>query len=182
MSEPSFSRNLTIRKAIISDAESICTIYNQAIDERIATFEIEHRTESDQCKRISEDDERYPILVAAATREDERKHEGQIIGWASISIYSPRSCYAGVGEFSIYVMNSSRGRGVGKKLMKALIEEAGRLGYWKLVSRIFPSNVASRNLCKSCGFREVGTYEKHGKLDGKWVDTIIVERLIRDNI
>jgi len=66
--------------------------------------------------------------------------------------------------------------------MTALVEEAKRLGYWKLVSRVFLSNFASRNLCKSCGFREVGIYEKHAKLDGKWVDKVIVERLIHENL
>jgi phosphinothricin acetyltransferase len=67
-------------------------------------------------------------------------------------------------------------------LLPALLDEATKLGYWKLVSRVFDINIASRALCKSCGFREVGTYEKHGKLDGKWLDTIIVEKLIRENI
>jgi phosphinothricin acetyltransferase len=104
------------------------------------------------------------------------------VGWASISIYNIRPCYSGVGEFSVYVKEGYRGRGVGKKLMTALIEEAKRLGYWKILSRIFTFNVASRNLCRSCGFREVGIYEKHGKLNGRWLDTVIVERLIHENL
>jgi len=128
-----------------------------------------------------EDNESHPMLVAVSG-EDERVLDAAIVGWASISPYRPRSCYSGVGEFSIYVSKSCRGRGVGRRLMIALIEEARQLGYWKLVSRIFPFNVASRNLCRSCGFREVGIYEKHGKLDGKWVDTVIVERLIHENV
>jgi len=70
-----------------------------------------------------------------------------------------------------------RGHGIGKVLLNALIEEARKLGYWKLVSRIFDFNTASRQLCKACGFREVGVYEKHGKLDGRWIGCVIVERL-----
>jgi L-amino acid N-acyltransferase YncA len=110
------------------------------------------------------------------------KYDQTILGWASISTYRPRSCYSAIAEFSIYVEKGSRGRGVGKRLMTALIQEAKQLGYAKLVSRIFQFNVASRNLRRSCGFREVGTYEKHGRLDGKWVDTVIVERLIHENV
>jgi phosphinothricin acetyltransferase len=79
-------------------------------------------------------------------------------------------------------MQGSRGTGVGRQLMTSLIDEAERLGYWKLLSRIISSNIASRNLCRSCGFREVGTYEKHGKLNGKWADIVIVERLIHENL
>ena len=161
MSDPTTSsQELRVRKVIISDAEAICEIYNQAIDERIATFETEPRAVSDQRKWIVEHDERHPMLVAVRSRRDEMaldKHEEAILGWASISTYRPRSCYSGIGEFSVYVKEGSRARGVGKKLMTALIDEAKRLGYWKLVSRVFLFNVPSRNLCKSCGFREVGT-------------------------
>jgi predicted phosphodiesterase len=62
-----------------------------------------------------------------------------------------------------------------------LIDEARRLGYWKLVSRVFTFNQASRALCAACGFREVGVYEKHGQLDGRWLDCVIVERLIGEH-
>lgn len=67
-------------------------------------------------------------------------------------------------------------------LLESLVEEAGRLGYWKLTSRIFDFNSASRHLCRSCGFREVGIHEKHSKLDGRWIDCIIVEKMIPENI
>ena len=179
------SQELRIRKAIVSDAQVICEIYNQAVSERKATFETEPRTVSDQRNWIVEHDERHPMLVAVRSRGNGMelgKHDDVILGWASISTYRPRSCYSGIGEFSIYVKEGYRSRGVGRRLMTALVEEAKRLGYWKLVSRVFLFNVASRNLCKSCGFREVGIYEKHGKLDGKWVDTVIVERLIQENL
>jgi phosphinothricin acetyltransferase len=66
--------------------------------------------------------------------------------------------------------------------MMALIAAARRLEYWKLIGRIFTSNVASRRLCKSCGFREVGIHQKHGKLKGRWLDIVIVEKLIHKNL
>jgi phosphinothricin acetyltransferase len=96
--------------------------------------------------------------------------------------YRPRACYAGIGEFSIYLDRAARGRGVGRTLLDALVDEARARGYWKLVSRIFPANAASRALCRACGFREVGTYEKHARLDGEWKDVVIVERLIPENL
>jgi phosphinothricin acetyltransferase len=86
-----------------------------------------------------------------------------------------------VGEFSVYVSRRARGRGVGRALVVELIREATTRGYWKLLSRIFPFNTASRALCRSLGFREVGTYEKHGRLDGRWLDVVIVERVIAEN-
>ena len=89
-----------------------------------------------------------------------------------------RECYRGIGEFSMYVRRDWRGRGVGDLLVAALISEAERLGLWKLLSRIFPFNEASRALCRKHGFREVGVYEKHARLDGRWLDVVIVERLI----
>ena len=174
---------LRIRSAIASDAVGICEVYNEAIGEGMATFETEPRTELERRKWLEEHDVNHPVLVAVESRQvTGLAGKEEIVGWASISTYRNRSCYSGVGEFAIYVKQHSRGTGVGKQLMTALIDEARRLGYWKLLSRIFPFNVASRNLCRICGFREVGTYEKHGKLNGKWVDTVIVERLIHENL
>lgn len=82
----------------------------------------------------------------------------------------------------MYVARAWRGRGAGRMATEALIESAEQAGYWKLVSRIFPENRASRRLIQSLGFREVGTYEKHGKLEGVWRDVIIAERLIPANL
>ena len=116
---------------------------------------------------------RYPAVVAQIDRE--------IIGWASAGPYRERECYRGIGEFSMYVRRDWRGRGVGDLLVAALVTEAERLGLWKLLSRIFTFNEASRALCRKHGFREVGVYEKHARLDGHWLDVVIVERLITAN-
>src|SRR5215468_7263486 len=106
----------------------------------------------------------------------------KIGGWAGAGPYRMRECYRGIGEFSIYVRRDWRGRGVGGLLLARLISEAERLGLWKLLSRIFLFNGASRRLCRKHGFREVGVYAKHARLDGRWLDVVIVERLIRNNL
>lgn len=108
--------------------------------------------------------------------------DGIVLGWAGLSAYRARACYAGVAEFSVYLDSKARGRGAGKQLLNGLIETAAKLGYWKLLSRAFPFNTASRALCRACGFREVGTYEKHAKLGDSWLDVVIVERLIPANL
>lgn len=165
--------SMSVRRAGAADAGAIAEIYNQGILGRNATYETVLRTEEDRRQLLLSASERHPTLVVEA--------EGQVTGWANISNYRTRECYRGVGEYSVYVHQDWRGHGVGRRLLEALIEEARRLGYWKLLSRVFPENNATRALCRKCGFREVGTYEKHAQLDGVWRDVIIVERLIGEN-
>jgi L-amino acid N-acyltransferase YncA len=159
-----------IRLARAEDGPAVADIYNQGIAERTATFETEPRSGAEMTQRIEDDPGRFPVLVA--------EEGGQVVGWASIGAYRPRRCYAGIAEFSVYIDRRARGRGVGRALLASLITEAAGRGYWKLLSRVFPFNTASRALCRAAGFREVGTYEKHGRLDGRWLDVVIVERLI----
>ena len=164
---------ITIRAAKVDDSAAIARIYNQGIEDRGATFETQPRTAAEIAVRVTVA-ERFPLLVAV--------DEGSVVGWAGLSSYRPRDCYAGIAEFSIYLERTARGKGIGRELLTALIDAARERGYWKLVSRIFPFNAGSRALCRACGFREVGVYEKHGRLDGKWLDVVIVERLIPESL
>ena len=163
-----------IRTACVDDAAAIAEIYNQGIEDRVATYETIRRTTEDQQTWLQGIAGRYPAVVAQIDRK--------IVGWAGAAPYRDRECYRGIGEFSMYVHRDWRGRGVGDLLIVALITEAERLGLWKLLSRIFTFNEASRGLCHKHGFREVGVYEKHACLDGRWVDVVIVERLIPANV
>ena len=104
--------------------------------------------------------------------------DGKVVASAWTSQYRPRACYESIAEFSVYVDRSWRGKRLGRAVMQELIQVAERRGFTKLVSRIFPENEASRALCQSLGFREVGTYERHGKLEGLWKDCVIVEKLL----
>ena len=164
---------MTIRLAAEEDAPAIARIYNQGIDDRAATFETQSRTAAEMSARLTEPD-RFPVLVAV--------EEHTVLGWAGLSAYRSRPCYAGIAEFSIYIERTARNTGVGRQLLTAQIEAARVRRYWKLVSRIFPSNAGSRALCRACGFREVGVYEKHARLDGQWLDVVIVERLLTENL
>ena len=88
------------------------------------------------------------------------------------------SAYAGVAEHSVYVARAARGSGAGRAALDAMCQAYAERGFWKIVSRIFPENVASLALHERCGFREVGVYKRHGQLDGEWRDCVIVERLL----
>ncbi len=163
---------LSARQARVEDAEAIAEIYNQGIADRVATFETRHRSAADVRHWF---DGRHPVVVV-------ENEDGRLVAFAATFGYRDRDCYAGIAEFSVYVDRGVRGAGAGHVAMNALIDAAGDARFWKLLSRVFPSNTASLALLKSVGFREVGTYEKHAKLDGEWRDVVIVERLIPANL
>lgn len=160
------------RQARESDAADIARIWNEGIEDRVATFETEPRAADRTGAWIRAKAQRYPTVVV----ED----AGRVIAWAAATEYRPRECYDGVGEFSVYVERAARGRGAGRAAMEALIAASERAGLWKLVSRVFPENTGSLALLRGVGFREIGTYRRHAKLDGAWRDVVIVERLIGD--
>jgi phosphinothricin acetyltransferase len=161
---------LTIRLATPEDAAGIAGIYNQGIAERIATFETALRTAEQVAAQLAEKGDRYPAIVVEC--------EGRLVAFASAGPYRGRPCYAGVAEHSVYVDPAARGRGAGRAVLAALIEAYEARGFWKLLSRIFPENGASLVLHQRCGFRTVGVYRRHAKLDGEWRDCVIVERLL----
>lgn len=158
---------LICRPATPDDAPAIAAIYNQGIEDRVGTFETRPRTPDDIRAWF---DGAHPIVVV--------ENGGHVVAFASTSTYRPRACYAGVAEFSVYASRDARGQGAGRLAMLALIDAAQAAGYWKLVSRVFVENAASRALLRSVGFREVGVYERHAQLDGVWRDVVIVERLL----
>ncbi len=104
---------------------------------------------------------------------------GEILGWAALSRVSTRAVYEGVAEVSVYVATGARGKGVGKTLLDALVHKADENGLWTLQASVFPENLASVALHKSCGFREVGLRERIACLKGAWRDTLLLERRSR---
>jgi L-amino acid N-acyltransferase YncA len=155
----------SVRAAGPGDEAAIARIFNQGIDTREATFETAHRTAADIRRWFYG---RHPVVVVT--------HAEEVIAFASTSEYRARACYAGIAEFSVYVEQAYQGRGAGALAMQHLIELSAAQGFWKLVSRVFEENEPSRRLLQKCGFREVGIYRRHARLDGRWRDVIIVER------
>lgn len=158
------------RRATPADAAAIADIYNEGIEDGMATFETRPRTADDVRKWFGA---RFPIVVV-------ENSEGRVMAFASTSEYRPRECYAGIAEFSVYVARSDRGHGAGRLAMQSLMKEARDAGFWKLVSRVFPENGASRALLTGLGFREVGIYKRHARWRGLWRDVVIVEALLTD--
>jgi phosphinothricin acetyltransferase len=163
---------LNVRLAAARDAEAITGIYNEGIADRIATFETEPRTAAQLASTLAEKGDRYPTVVV--------ERGGEVVAWASAGAYRSRPAYAGVAEHSVYVARAARGTGAGRAALEALCRVYAERGFWKLVSRIFPENTASLALHERCGFRVVGVYRRHGKLEGVWRDCVIVERLLGD--
>jgi L-amino acid N-acyltransferase YncA len=161
---------VTTRLATTADAGAIATIYNEGIADRVATFETEPRTVAQITAQLADKGDGYPTVVA--------ERNGQIVAWASAGPYRNRPAYAGVAEHSVYVTRGARGTGAGRATLEALCRVYVERGFWKMVSRIFPENTASLVLHERCGFRVVGIYRRHGKLDGEWRDCVIVEKLL----
>ena len=158
---------MTARVAAPADSAAIARIYNQGIEDRTATFETRLRT-ADEIERWF--DGRHPIVVV--------EEGSEIVAFAGTSTYRPRECYSGIAEVSAYVARESRGRRAGRLAMTALFDAARAAGFHKLVSRVFPENLASLKMIAKLGFREVGVYRRHGQLDGVWRDVVVVEKLL----
>jgi phosphinothricin acetyltransferase len=161
---------LTTRLATLADAAAIARIYNEGIEERIATFETEPRSVAQIEAQLAEKGDRYPTIVA--------ERGGRVVAWGSAGPYRAREAYAGVAEHSVYTAREARGTGAGRAALGALIQEYEARGFWKLVSRIFPENRPSLILHERAGFRVVGVYRRHARLAGEWRDCVIVERLL----
>ena len=161
---------LTVRLATVEDAEAIARIHNEGIAERVATFETDPRTAAQVASSMADKGERYPTVVV--------EQAGAVVAWAGAGAYRSRPAYAGVAEHSVYVARAARGTGAGRAALEELCRVYAERGFWKIVSRIFPENTASLQLHERCGFRVVGVYRRHGRLEGAWRDCVIVERLL----
>jgi len=159
------------REATINDISQITIIYNEGIEDRIATLETNLRTDEASKDWLISREKRYKVLVIEDTK-------GIVIGWASINSFNSRCCYSGVGDISLYIKRGLRGRGMGNRLLKALILRAKEVDFHKLVLSTFENNESGKALYKSQGFREVGTYKEQGILDGKFVNVTIMEIIL----
>lgn len=163
---------IVVRDALPGDAFALALIYNQGIVDRLATLETEERTAEERLAWLEARGPRHPVIVADAN--------GSLVGFGSLNAFNPRKAYDHVADFSLYVERAWRGKGVGRILLEALIDRAGRIGYHKMVLSAFPFNPAGMALYRKLGFRIVGVYQEQGLLDSRWVDTIIMEKILAE--
>jgi L-amino acid N-acyltransferase YncA len=172
MSSPSARPQLQIREAREEDAAALCEIFNEAVHDRLETFESEPRSLEDQQAwlAVPQHDPKHPIFVAEL--------RNWIAAWAALMPYDTRIALDDIGEVYIYVRRTFRGFGVGRQLMRSVQEAAGRLGYRKLVGRILTHNQDGLTLCRATGWREVGRHSAHVRLSGRLHDVTVVEYLV----
>ena len=172
MSTASTRPQLEIHHAREDDAAALCEIFNEAVQDRLETFESEPRSVDDQRMLIAaaEIDLKHPILAADV--------RNWIAGWAALAPYDNRIALDDIGEVFIHVRRSFRSYGVGRQLMRAIQEAAGKLGYRKLIGRILTTNQDGLILCRATGWREVGRHSAHAHLNGGFHDVMLVEYLV----
>ena len=161
---PIAMQDFNVRAMRSEDWPAVQKIYSEGIATGNATFE----TETPQWAKWDQGHLQDCRLVA--------QHNERILGWAALSPVSARRVYSGVAEVSVYVAAEARGRGVGRMLLQSLVEQSERCGLWTLQAGIFPENVPSITLHKSCGFCEVGLRQRLGQRDGIWRDVLLLER------
>jgi phosphinothricin acetyltransferase len=178
-----------LRPAGAEDAAAIARIYNQGIEDRVATLETELRTPEERRQWLAGHGPRHPVIVVEAIEAagasspqaaipGEAETPAVIVGWGSLNVFNARPAYRFVADFSVYVDRAWRGQGVGRVLLERLLELGREQGFHKLVLSAFPTNVEGMALYSKLGFRTVGIYREQGQVDGRWVDTIVMERLL----
>jgi len=155
----------SVRELSRDDWTAVCAIYEAGLAAGNATFE----TAAPSWERWDVTHLDGHRLVAAGS-------DAEVVGWAALAPVSDRSAYAGVAENSVYVRPDHGRRGIGRLLLDTLIHRAEGAGIWTIQTSIFPENAASVALHRRCGFRVVGRRERIGRLNGRWRDTLLVER------
>jgi phosphinothricin acetyltransferase len=154
---------MIVRDLRAEDWPAVREIYEDGIRSGNATFE----TEAPSWEAW---DAAHPRLRLVA------ESDGSVVGWAALSPASPRHCYRGVADVSVYIAEGARGAGLGRVLLERLVERSEEAGYWTLTAGVFPENEVSLRLHRACGFREVGVRKRIGESGGVWRDVVILER------
>jgi L-amino acid N-acyltransferase YncA len=161
-----------IRIGAYDDLHEILRIYNEGIEDRLATLETEQKGRTDIEDWWEQHDERYVVLVAAEA--------SSLIGFASLNRFSHRCAHSAIADLSVYVTRSQRGRGIGFALLTDLLRAAAGGNFHKVVLHAINENERGRRLYRRSGFNEVGVFREHGLLDGRYVDVVAMERLVGD--
>jgi L-amino acid N-acyltransferase YncA len=160
------------RRASTDDLESILNIYNQGIEDRIATLEEDEKDIGYMTDWFNNHNGRFAVMVV--------ENSDEIVGWASLNPYSNRCAYAGVADLSIYIRRDHQGKGVGSLLLKEIERTAVKNQFNKIVLFTFPFNTLGQGLYRKNGYREVGVFKNQGKIEGRFVDVMIMEKVFED--
>jgi phosphinothricin acetyltransferase len=162
---------LSVRGATVADIPAITSIYAHAVANTVATLDTDEPTIASQTAWFHHHDSRHPVLVA--------EQAGEVIGWASLSEWSPKLGYRDTAEASVYVSPRHHGKGIGTLLLCALVERARAIGLHAVIGRISSTNEVSLRLTRQCGFSDVGTMHEVGEKFGHPVDVVILELVLR---
>jgi L-amino acid N-acyltransferase YncA len=162
--------SLTIRRALPGDREAIRRVYNEGIEDRVATLDTDPKSPDEIAAWWAEHGDRFAVLVALEA--------AAIVGWASLNRFSHRCAHSAIADLSVYVARSHRGRGIGSALLTRLESEARAGGFYKIVLHALNRNEHGKRLYVKSGFREVGIFREHGSIDGSFVDVVAMEKLL----
>jgi L-amino acid N-acyltransferase YncA len=162
---------IIIRPAKLADLPAITEIYNEAILKTTATFDTEPKTSEEQKIWFADHGPKYPILVA--------EENGIAVGWASLSKWSDRCAYSDTAEISLYVREDHQGKGIGRKLLEAIVAEGEKTGLHTIIARIAEASQASIHLHKSVGFEHIGTMREVGHKFGKLLDVHLMQKVYK---
>lgn len=158
---------MLLRPATLDDADAIAAIYNQAVIETTASFDLEPKSVADRRKWLEDRGPRHPVIVA--------EMDGAVVGWGALSRYSDRAAYDATAEISVYVDARHHRRGIGRALTARLMELAVEVGLHAVIARICTENTGSIAMTRQMGFSEVGTMHEVGRKFGRWLDVAIYE-------
>lgn len=165
------TRSLCIREAVDADLATIRAIYNQGIEDRVATLDEKPKSDAEMQAWSDEHGGRFAVMVA--------ERDGRVIGWVSLNRYSHRCADRELADLSVYIERESRGTGVGTALLHAIERYAHQAGFHKIILFALAENDPGQRLYRNLGFRDVGVFEEHGRLDGRFVDVVVKEKLLK---
>ena len=161
---------MEVRLATLDDAEPIRQIYNVEVLTSTATFDLVPRSIEEQRAWLAERSGARAALVAVL--------DGKVCGFGSLSPWRDRPAYATTVEDSVYVHREHQGQGVGRALLTELVATATAHGFHACMARIVGGHEASIALHARCGFEVVGTEREVGRKMGRWLDVVLMERLL----
>ena len=165
--------DVAVRLARLEDAEAIRAIYNKEVTESTVTFDLVPRTLEEQHAWLAEHAGAHPAVVAV-----DESDAGRVVGFGSLTSYRSRPAYSTTVEDSVYVDPAVRGRGVGRLLLTELVRLAGVHGFHAVMARIVGGHEVSIALHQACGFEIVGVEREVGRKFGRWLDVVLMQRLL----